>query len=220
MKSDYRFKKGMVVVKLPLEDAEHATVIKVARSDKQFAYCSDGNKYAQSNGRCSGRCVLGKKDIILLPPFGYSAEEEAERRRNVAIRQREAEEDQLKYEQEKAKDLAKEQAVGNLAVFQQFKDVWKKAKRVKTPLGDIRIVSITLSGTYCGESAINVFMLLLNKKQEHGKTVFTASGANILELTSNLYDAPITRLFTIHVCGATKNEAIGAFFSTVTSFEK
>ena len=205
---------------MPLENAEQAIVVKITRVDKQFVYCNDGNKYAKTNGRCPGRCILGKKDVILVPPFGYSAEEEAEKRRNIAIRQREAEEEEHKYEQEKAKDTAKEQSAQNLTVFQKFKDSWTKAKRIKTALGNIRIVSLSVSGVYCGEAANNVFMLLLNKKQEDGKTIYVASGANILELTSNLYDAPIMRLFTIQVTGKTKNEAVGAFFSAVTSFEK
>ena len=49
------------------------------------------NKYHQSNGRCSGRKILDKKDIIQLPPFGFSAEEESERIRNIALRNKEIE---------------------------------------------------------------------------------------------------------------------------------
>lgn len=215
-----RFKKGISVVKFPLEDPELATVVKVTKADKQYAYCSDGNKYAQSNGRCHGRCVLGKKDIILLPPFGYSAEEEAEKQKNIATRKKELKLEQAEYEAEKAAKVQRDIFNANVELFQKHRHVWIKAKKIKTVLGIVRLVSLSLPGAYCGEISHNVFMILLNKTRENEQLKYVASGANIVELASSLHNDALRRLFTIQTAGSTQAEAVGAFFSKIIAFEK
>lgn len=204
-KPPLKFKKGMAVIKLPLENPEHACVIRIIHADKSFAYGSDQNKYHQSNGRCSGRKVLNHKDIIQLPPFGYSAEEEAERLRNIATRNKEFELEQLEHQQSVQRNSQIEAQQHALETFAAYKSNWKKARNVKTSLGRLKTLEFQIEGQYKGDVATCV-MLILIKPQNNA---FVGYGAILAGITSDLYVDTLARHASVEVSGETIPETVG-----------
>ena len=211
-----QFKKGSNVVKLPLENPADASVVRVIRADASFAYCSDGNKYAQNNGRCSGRRVMGKKDIIKLPPFGYTAEEEAERLRNIALRGQEVALELASYQQQTESLRQAECQREALELFAQHQASWKRARRAKTPLGTLRLVILQSPGKFCGEIVTSAVTVLVKKAPlSDGKPGYFAYGAILSSIDSSLYNVPLMRLLTTESEGHTIAEAVGNLFGLV-----
>jgi hypothetical protein len=211
-----QFKKGSSVIKLPLENPADALVIRVIRADASFAYCSDGNKYSQSNGRCSGRRVMGKKDIIKLPPFGYTVEEEMERLKNIAIRGQEVALELANYQQQNESLYQAECRREALELFTQHQDSWKKARRIKTPLGTLRLVILQAPGKFCGEVVTSAVTVLVKKAPlSNGNPGYLAYGTVLSSIDSNLYNVPLMRLLTTESEGHTIAEAVGILFGLV-----
>jgi len=206
MAKQLKFKKGAAVVKLPLENPGHALVIKITSADPKFAYGSDGNKYHQSNGRCAGRKVLGKKDCIKLPPFGYSAEEEAERTRNIATRNKELEIEESVQQQQRIQQSLIEERKQALEAFKSHKASWNKARRIKTPLGQLRVVVLQFEGQFKGEIT---HCAILTWIQEHDQTIL-GYGAVLSGIESKLYPTILPRHFSLEANGSTIPEVIGA----------
>lgn len=211
-----KFKQGMLVVKIPLEDQGQALAMKITRADKDFAYGKDGNKYHQSNGRCAGRKIFNKKDIIQLPPFGYSAEDEAERIRNIAIRNKEIELENLERRQTQLKNISLEEQKRSLEAFNSFKGVWTKAERFKTPLGTFRVVVLQFEGQYKNDIT-HCSALIWLKKQKGG---YIGSAAVLIGIESELYPDILSRHFSIEMKGKTKPEVVGALFLKIKNYEK
>ena len=211
-----KFKKGMVVIKLPLEDSEHAQAMKIVKADKDFAYGKDGKQYHQSNGRCTGRRIFNKKDIIQLPPFGYTAEEEAERLRNIAIRNKEIEQENLEYENAQLKNILLEEQKRAQNEFILFKDTWSKAKQIKTPLGTFKVVVIQFEGQYKNDIT-HCTVLIWLRKQETG---YIGYAATLMGIESDIYPDILSRHFSIEETGKTKPEVIGKIFLKIKNYEK
>lgn len=219
-----RFKRGTRVIKLPLEEEINACVIKVVKSDGTFAYCCDGNKYSQSTGRRSGRCVLNKKDIIKLPPFGYSAEEEAERLRNIAIRNQEIAMEEEQFTETKKLEEKAELRQTSLEVFEEHKRAWQRAKKIRTPLGDVRLLTISHSGKFYGDTVQRVILVMIKRKAlEYASGIkkqgYVALGSMMVGIQCDLHKDTIVRSYSIEGEGTTIQEAVGSLISMARTLD-
>lgn len=204
--ANLKFKKGTRVIKLPLENPENALVIKITKADKDFAYGSDGNKYHQSNGRCSGRKVLDKKDTIQLPPFGFSADEEADRIRNIALRNKEIELEQLKHQEIEQKNTLVEAQKHAVNEFKLHKGIWDKARRIKTPLGTFKVIVIQYEGQYKGDIATCAMLVWI----QGAKKQYKGYAAILMGIESELYNEVLPRHFTLEADGTKIAEVVGS----------